>query len=545
MGCSSANEDISQKKSEGFFYCFTQDEINLIEQLKEKALEGSSNQAEQKKDQIYPIYQKVVVNLAKKDKTLTDYILLYLPKNLNPKNTAKFDYISEFNGLFLDFTEISKYLKYVKINEKPNFIKSCNLKEEEDYFKTFIEFTTTGFNKENNLIILEVCYNLKFKYSYGFYYLSFSEQNNVPFSISCIIDKNLKLKESGKYVQQEFTSISDSELYIFGQESAHFTLRDKTIKLDIKKEISKNLLSPFSEEEIQLMNYSLNEMVIEPREDNMIYHKVIHKVKYGMDDIKIFYVTFCPFAGKKILNGISSGSDDEKSIIVNKLKINNILLTNTAKEKEEDAKKNIYGTYYSDKDNFHVDYDFRGNFAVFELECESNQNLNYIELNCSELISWFTLEYESSFKYEIILKDNNITFSNPNFKNKIKDGKIISKGYIERYNEQKFIELGKKNDPDFDINNIDKEDRDYEWRSMRKNDLIPTFIYLKSPEREGGAEGEEYGEGECEGECEGEGEGECEGEGEGECEGECEGEGEGEFEGEEGEEGEAYCEAAA
>ena len=43
-----------------------------------------------------------------------------------------------------------------------------------------------------------------------------------------------------------------------------------------------------------------------------------------MDDIKIFYVTFCPFTGKKILNGISSGSDAEKSILVNKLTIKNI-----------------------------------------------------------------------------------------------------------------------------------------------------------------------------------------------------------------------------
>ena len=40
MGCSSASEDTSQKKSEGFFYCFTQDEINLIEQLKEKEQQG-------------------------------------------------------------------------------------------------------------------------------------------------------------------------------------------------------------------------------------------------------------------------------------------------------------------------------------------------------------------------------------------------------------------------------------------------------------------------------------------------------------------------
>ena len=414
---------------------------------------------------------------------------------MNPNNTAKFDYISQFNGLFLDFTEISKFLKYAKINEKPKFIKSYNLKKQEDYFKTFIEFTTTEKDIENNLIILEVCYNLKFKYSYGFYYLRFSEQNNVPFSISCIIDKNLKLMLSDKYVKQEFTSISDSELYIFGQESSHFTLRDKTIKLDIKKELSKDLLSPFSEEEIQLMNHSLNEMVIEPREDNMIYHKVIHKVKYGMDDIRIFYVTFCPFAGKKILNGISAESDDEKSIIVNKLKINNILLKNTAEEKEVDSKKNIYGTYYSDKDNFYVNYDFRGNFAVFELECENNQNLNFIELNCSELISWFTLEYESSFKYEIILNDNNITFSEPNFKNKIKDGKIVTKGYIERYNEQKFIELRKKNDPDFDINKIDKEYRDYEWRKMKRNDLISSFMYL-AKEASAGEEEWEGGEGE-------------------------------------------------
>ena len=118
-------------------------------------------------------------------------------------------------------------------------VKSCNSNEEIEKFsgngnvyRIGIEFTISPQDIENNLVILEVCYSLKFKYSYGFYGIYFYEEENIPFSCLCIIDKNFKLESRET---QEFTSVSDSEIFIFCQNYINFTLRDKRIKLDIIK----------------------------------------------------------------------------------------------------------------------------------------------------------------------------------------------------------------------------------------------------------------------------------------------------------------------
>lgn len=168
-----------------------------------------------------------------------------------------------------------------------------------------MELTITPIDRENNLVIIEFCYNLKLKYSYGFYNISFTKNEEVPFSCLCIKDKNLKLEVSEKFEKQEFTSESDSELFTFCQDRVLFALRDIRVKLDIKKELSQNLLSHFSEEEIKLINFSLNEKTIEPRYENLIFHKAIHRLKNQKDYIKIYDVIFCPFPGDK--SGCSGG----------------------------------------------------------------------------------------------------------------------------------------------------------------------------------------------------------------------------------------------
>ena len=84
----------------------------------------------------------------------------------------------------------------------------------------------------------------------------------------------------------------------------------------------------------------------------------------------------------------------------------------------------------------------------------------------------------SSFKYEIILNGNKIKFSNPDFKYKIINDKITFDGYLDEYNEEKYIELEKKKNPEFEIYDVDERDRRFYWKNLRENDLIPDYMEL-------------------------------------------------------------------
>jgi hypothetical protein len=394
-----------------------------------------------------------------------------------------------------DKNKMIEYYDNCKKNDEKKMVKSCNSNEEVEKFsgngkvyRIVIEFTISPQDIENNLVILEVCYSLKFKYSYGFYGIYFYEEENIPFSCLCIIDKNFKLESRET---QEFTSVSDSEIFIFCQNYINFTLRDKRIKLDIKKELSQNLLSPFSEEEIKLMNFALSEMSIDSLHENMIFHKALHNITDSKDYIKIYYVVFypCPNGNE---GGQGQGGGEEPIIIV-KFKINDILLKNTAEDEENNnsnKNKGIYGTYYSNKEFKSFDYNFMGNFAVYELDCESTSN-NLFRCDCSDLIDNLNFGTLSPCKYEIKLNGNNLKFVDENFKYEVKNDKIVFQGYIEKYSEEKLIELKKKEDENFDINEIEKEERYYEWKSAKKKGLIPIYMKLDGVEGAEGEEGEE------------------------------------------------------
>lgn len=74
-------------------------------------------------------------------------------------------------------------------------------------------------------------------------------------------------------------------------------MKNKKIKNDIRNEINlknKELLSLFSDEEIEQINFSFNQMELGERE-NLIYHKVIHNIKNAKDYIKYYAVVFRPF----------------------------------------------------------------------------------------------------------------------------------------------------------------------------------------------------------------------------------------------------------
>ena len=125
-------------------------------------------------------------------------------------------------------------------------------------------------------------------------------------------------------------------------------------------------------------------------------------------------------------------------------------------------------------------------WLIYEFECESNENLDYFQLNCSSLGSLSeNIIYGGSYKYEIILNDHSIKFSNPDFKYSVKDDKITLEGYIdgnkENFTEEKFFELAKKYCKESYIDKIDEinqDDKLANWVELRFKEFIPEKMML-------------------------------------------------------------------
>jgi len=485
MGCGSMKEETKPNKPNGFFYCFNKEEISLINETKEKIDENIKNGGDEEKDKIKTIYQKVELDLLNKETTYTDYLVLYIPNNYSQLSPIKYDYSPLFSSLNIE-KENTEYVKYVKINNVSKNVQSFKCTQERnDFFEfgeiinLFIEFTVPQKDLEKNLIIIEACYNIKFKPFYGLYNIDFF-QDCVPdsLSFSLFIDENVKMAAS---CQKEFKKLSKNEYFIFNKDDIpSVQLRDKRVKIDIQNELSKELLSKFSSEEIKQINFSLNEMEIRVGWDNLIYHKAIHNIKNNKNYIKLYYVIFSPILTGKFGEG-AEGRHCREPIIIKKFTINNTLLNN-ASENPENNDENKYGYYISSSDELDFHYNFYETFALFELDCESNESVDFFKLDCSEFISGQYFKYGSSFKYEIILNGNKIKFSNDGFKYKINNDKITFEGYLDHnrdnYNEEEYIKMKKKENEDFDINDKSMDRRFYEWEYLRKDELIPFKMYL-------------------------------------------------------------------
>ena len=115
-----------------------------------------------------------------------------------------------------------------------------------------------------------------------------------------------------------------------------------------------------------------------------------------------------------------------KIIIIKKFKINGTLVKNEDNNSDnnnnddennsEDCNENVYGKYISNDHKLEFNHQLGGNVALHDLDCESNENLNYFQTDYSSFMQGLYFEYGSSFKYEIILNGNSVNFSDKNFK---------------------------------------------------------------------------------------------------------------------------------
>lgn len=92
-----------------------------------------------------------------------------------------------------------------------------------------------------------------------------------------------------------------------------------------------------------------------------------------------------------------------------------------------------------------LNHSYQTIFSVVEIDCESNGNLDYFELDFNKFLDNIRNACRSSVKYEIILNGNSVKFSEENFKYNIINDRIIIEGYLDRNDDEtKYIAYAKK-----------------------------------------------------------------------------------------------------
>ena len=394
-----------------------------------------------------------------------------------------------------------------------NFELKQNPKKRDTSYIGHLEFNVTSKDKEKNLITLETNYNIRNNDKYGFiditydyeYYGNRYDDPLKQSSFSFIINENFK---PYNFEKELFIENSKYNLFAFNQGYMLVNFRDKRIKLNIENELNKDLLSPFSNEEIKKINNCLNNMEMNYQTTNLIYQKVIHNIKDNKNYTKIYDIVFYPH-----ISDHTGGPSSERSpqpIIVKKFKINNLLVKKEKKyehylnedEERQDEEDNIdepeeeneeglelfkNGYYVSNHNTKGFREIFDGFFAVYEFDCVSNEKLDYFALNCFDPGLGFIayqIIYGASYKYEIILNGNKIDFpNNKDFKYTIINDKILLEGTIDgnedNFEEDKYRELCKKNNKRWWLSNdMEKNEMVSYWPNVRLFEFLPQKMIL-------------------------------------------------------------------
>ena len=484
----SKKEEKERTKIENISDIFREEEITLINRRKDEKDQGIIKADGKNPEEIYPLYQKIKLNLTTKENTLTNYMVFYVPKDLSQLQSMEYSYNLHFNRTYFIFKET-----YTKVSSNPKIKKGIGIyrhyereKEDSPYISSYNEFIITEKNIKNGFIIIETSYNIDFKSYYGYYDFSFSFNRFVlPRSALFIINDNFisnydYKKKDGK---EEFILLNKNKLFAFNREKFCIEIKDKITNINIRDEVYKELLNEFSDKDIDKINFTLNKGNWLLEDVNLIFHKVIHNIKNNKDNIKFYCVVFCPTMIPLDSAGAYSegyfGKDHQEPIIIKEFKIDESILDKY--DNEEEAKENgygLYGYYISNEHMLKFYNSFRDTFSICELECESNENVDYFRLNLGSLIDDLSMEIGSSFYYEIKLNGNSIKFSDENFKYQIIDDKIILEGFLDDFDEQKYIELAKKCDDPKKYLEYSEKDKIFEWKYLRIEDLIPYDIKL-------------------------------------------------------------------
>ena len=517
-------EEEEEIEPENYFYCLREREISYIEEKKEKKDKDFKSGKIQENDKFYPLFRKFEIDLTKKETTVKDILVLYIPKRYN-KNTLIYEGTPAINHMLelIKEKEANEYVKYTKINNSKKAIKHfvCKQNPEIEYasYLTSLELVVSPQYKEKNLVTIETCYKVNLNERYGLYNFRFcmgyeedeeKEKDDGSLkraSISFIFDDNYMPCHIYK---DNFDEISKYKLYSFNKNDMSLTMKDKRIKMNVENELDEEYLSKFSPDEIKQINESLNKIEYQYNFRHLIYQKVIHNIKNKKDYIKAYFLVFYPHPSGSCCGSESPPIKNKQPILIKRFTINNLLVRKEKKYKgdyedeyegdnneeesvsEEDPNEEINeegidmfkGGYYLSSHHYMEFYlMFDELWGFYEFDCVSNEKLDYFQLNCDSLGGVDTnVVYGASYKYEIILNGHKIKFPNENLKYSVNNGKIILQGFIDgnkdNFDEKKFEQLAKKYGREWYLDENDEEYKIKHWAELRLNQFLPQTMKL-------------------------------------------------------------------
>ena len=274
MGCSSMKTDLRQikaisvddgniktleeekTKNKNLFDFFNEKEITFIKKEKDK-FDKWIKEGDKTELTMELAYHKFVINMIEKEKTFKHLIVLYIPTNFNKFQSNNYIYNFNHNKTIFQFKE-----NYTHVENNPKIKKSISFGKDKTNpcIKTDKDFIITQKDLEKNLILLEYSYNIDYEPNYGFHSFKFIEEDYdyTEKSMSLIYDDNFKVQ----YKDKNYEELSKTKLFSFCMDSdkSKITLKDKRITLNIMNELSEELISVFSDAEIQQINNGISEL---------------------------------------------------------------------------------------------------------------------------------------------------------------------------------------------------------------------------------------------------------------------------------------------
>ena len=408
--------------TKNYFKNFDEDEISIILERK-KLIDPEIN--------FVLIYSKFEIDYTDKNIKKTNSLICkeYLVCYVNLEYIGNFGYESQIIGfcpdkISLDYCSIQGKKIQAQMRNTGKIISVLII--EENYKDDILK----------DIMVFEFSYKITQLKKYGMHVIDvYYDKKPLTGSIMIKYDSKLmKIKTN-----EESEDDSKDKFVLFNRDKYSLILMDKNKDLNIKidgDKIGELIYEKFTEDEIKSINNSLNNMIIKPYERNIIYEKMVHNLNDNKDIVKGCILIFYPSFEKNyfdLCEGIDK-SPDKVDFVVNKLKVNDELLINIKKGEEKNRIKpeNYYeSTYTSHRYNIRINDDF----ILFEFELEgidSQENNDEIEysLDAKKIFNFF-LNYETSYKFEILLNNHEVYFKDDKtykYKYKKTNDKIIFEG---------------------------------------------------------------------------------------------------------------------
>ena len=439
------------KKIPFSYYCFTEEEKKYIEELKENEEKNGNEKEddyydEEKKYKI--LFKKIEMDLKGDESICKQYYVLYLKDNFD-NNVLK----DQISLTYYEQTYYPRYLKKNGVELNSDFYSSNN-----DGF--YLECDLTEEDYKRKIIIIEVCLDMEINLFYGLImgFLYLKKNGSVLFRY----DKNYR---PGNIFADGLKKISDNEVYGFKFDSSFFSFRDiRFNNYDITEELGDIITSKFNQEEINQINFSLNNKLTIGSGLVRLFNKMV----YNLTPEKVEITGYSVFLEKDNYNDVFS-SEYEFDYIINELKIND---ENIPKVEYSESLGDDYDGkwFYSTKERIGLNIHFDGHVFVKEFKVEI-PSCNSISL--TETYEFGSrVDYGISYKYVII--NNGVDLPMEQFKNYNyikKDKTIIFSGCYNfnqlDYNDEEFIREN-ENAPE----NLNERIR--QWEDNNEKKLYPS-----------------------------------------------------------------------